>query len=59
MYSELLARAQVISIQQELERQVWTRRWRALGRSRKRASNRRLQALVEIIRPKAGLPEGR
>lgn len=58
MITELLAKAQEASIQQELESQLWARRWRALERSRKRAPDRGLQAPVEIVRAKAGLPEG-
>lgn len=59
MFTEMLAQANLASIQHELESQTWTRRWRALERSRKHASNRSLQAPVEIVRSKASLPEGR
>ncbi|MBA4180500.1 MAG: hypothetical protein C0506_07930 [Anaerolinea sp.] len=59
MYTELLARAQVASIQQEVEAQRWAREWRALGRSPRGVRNHACQRPADIARPKAGLPEGR
>lgn len=59
MYTEMLARANLASIQQELEASRWTREWRALARSARGSSNQGRQSYPACVSPKASLPEGR